>query len=65
MKGVLGIIALMLAIGAICWLLVSCGANAEERDADRTCHALGAEKVYTGNFHYLCVTPDGRVVGTA
>lgn len=35
-----------------------------EGQARDYCHTLGAEPTFTQNAHALCITPDGRVVGS-
>lgn len=60
---IIGVIALVVAIMIGSYLFVDAVFRHDMSKAERTCSALEAEPIYTKGTHYLCVTPDGRVVG--
>jgi hypothetical protein len=45
------------AVGAGIW------ATRAERSQDQTCAARGGSVARAGQGHYLCIAPDGRVIG--
>jgi hypothetical protein len=56
-------LAIMLAVVlAIVLGAVGIGFWIDDRQS-HTCAALGAHRVSTGRGNYLCISPDGRVVG--
>lgn len=60
------VIGVLISATVICGgsaLIVNWAFSHDERNAEKTCTALGAEPHYTYRTHYICVTPDGRVVG--
>lgn len=45
------------------WLLVDMAFKHDMKNAEEVCASLGARPNYTYRTHYICVTPEGRVVG--
>lgn len=56
------VLAVLLVMGASA-LVVAWGFKHDMRAAQERCAALGAEPEYTYQTRYICITPDGRVVG--
>lgn len=63
MKSVIGFIVLLVIIAVGSVILVEWASTTEEHNATVTCQKLSATPHYTYRTDYICVTPDGRVVG--
>lgn len=63
MKIVLGALTVVILIIGISGVATYWVFSHDEHNADKACAALGAEPHYTYRTRYICVTPDGRVVG--
>ncbi len=62
MRFALGVIALIIFVLALSAALVTWAFDHDVENAEQHCYSLGAEPRYTYGTHYICVTPDGRVV---
>lgn len=59
------LIAVVVVAGLIAWAVYALAVHSaaeEQKGWDRRCAAQSAHAVYTGRSHWLCITPDGRVV---
>lgn len=62
-KFIVGVIAFIVAVVIGSYFLVNAAFRHDMRNAEKACSALQAQPIYTKGTHYLCVTPDGRIVG--
>lgn len=59
-------LAILVGLGLIgwgAWALVDWAFTSDMRNAEAHCAQLDAKPQYTYRTRYICVTPDGRVVG--
>ncbi len=61
--GVFWLFVLLGLCFGISWLLVDWAFDTDVKNAETYCAQFGAEPQYTYRTRYICVTPDGRVVG--
>lgn len=57
------IVVIALIVGGSMWLWNSVW-DYDVKQTNDYCHSLNAEPVFTHNTHAVCVTADGRVVGS-
>lgn len=57
------VIALIAGVLLGSWVLVGWAFRHDMNAAEKACAELGAKPEYTYRTRYICITPDGRVVG--
>lgn len=63
MKGVIAWTVLLIVAIWGCYLITDAVFKHDMRKAEKACAALGTKPTYIKNMHYLCISPDGRVLG--
>lgn len=61
-RTILGILAASCAVAAAVWVVTTGASDRDRSHWESRCAAVQARPVPTGGGHWLCVTPDGRVV---
>lgn len=64
MRFILATLVLCAALAIVLTLWFNSAWDKDAKDTRDYCHSLNAEPVFTKNTHAICVTGDGRVVGS-